>query len=107
MLVLSRKHNESVVVGGTNGLDDAVRVTVLEIDRGQVKLGFEAKKEVSVHREEVWDRIVANRSTEVPATPDNGLDQWADDGGPELPTDGGQISRHNTDAAQGRDFLGT
>ena len=83
MLVLSRKNNQSVVIGCTNGSDNFVRVTVLGIDRDQVRLGFEAQKEVSVHREEVWKRIVAERFLEDFAPPHAGLDRWADDGGPE------------------------
>ena len=100
MLVLSRKYNESVVVGGTNGLGDGVRVTVLEIDRGQVKLGFEAKTDVSVHREEVWKQILAERLAEASATLPAGLDQWADDGGPEPQKDRNVIpctARHGYD----------
>ena len=84
MLVLSRKNNQSVIVGGTSGLDSAVRVTVLEIDRGHVKLGFEAKKEVSVYREEVWEQIVADRPTGTLAAPLVGLDRWTDDCCPEV-----------------------
>lgn len=57
MLVLSRKSEESVVVGGSNGFEHMLRVTVLEIGSGQVKLGFEVNRDVPVHREEVWERI--------------------------------------------------
>ena len=81
MLILSRKNNKSVVVRGAGDLDDSVRVTVLGIDRGQVKLGFEAKKHISVHREEVWKRILAHRPTGTPATTHEESDRWADDGG--------------------------
>jgi carbon storage regulator CsrA len=59
MLVLSRKNDESVVVGGTNGIARIVKVTVLEISGGHVKLGFEANGGFDVHREEVWERIRA------------------------------------------------
>lgn len=47
MLVLSRKKNESIVIGG------AVEVKVLRILGNRVVLGVEAPKEVTVHREEV------------------------------------------------------
>jgi carbon storage regulator len=56
MLVLSRKEDESVVVGGANCLERVVIVTVLEVRGKGAKLGFEANKDVPVHREEVWAR---------------------------------------------------
>ena len=51
MLVLSRKINQSIVIG------DNVRVVIVAIDRDQVKLGVEAPREVSVHREEIYEEI--------------------------------------------------
>ncbi len=65
MLVLSRKSQESVVVGGSGGFERLLKVTVLEIDRGTVRLGFEVDKDVPVHRLELWERIQAGS----PATP--------------------------------------
>jgi carbon storage regulator CsrA len=59
MLVLTRKSHEAVVVGGSVGFERMLKVTVLEIDRGKVRLGFEVDKEVPVHRWEVWERICA------------------------------------------------
>jgi carbon storage regulator CsrA len=61
MLVLSRKSSETVVVGGADGLDRLLTVTVLGIGAGKVKLGFEAPGSVPVHRGEVWERILAAR----------------------------------------------
>ncbi|MBI3410924.1 MAG: carbon storage regulator [Planctomycetes bacterium] len=60
MLVFTRKSRESVVVGGSNPLEQMLRVTVLEICRGKVRLGFEADATVPVHRSEVWERIRAD-----------------------------------------------
>jgi carbon storage regulator len=60
MLVLSRKTEESIVVGGADGSDPVLKVTVLEIKGGRVRLGFEADADVPVHRSEVWERIRAN-----------------------------------------------
>jgi carbon storage regulator CsrA len=57
MLVLSRKNQESVVVGGSGGFERILKVTVLDIHRGTVKLGFDVDKEVPVHRLEVWERM--------------------------------------------------
>ena len=59
MLVLSRKCQEAVVVGGLRGSEHLLKVTVLEIVGGRVRLGFEAPKDVPVNRWEVWERIRA------------------------------------------------
>jgi carbon storage regulator CsrA len=59
MLVLSRKSQEAVVVGGAEGFERVLKVTVLEISRGKVRLGFEVDGDVPVHRLEVWERIRA------------------------------------------------
>jgi carbon storage regulator len=66
MLVLARKNRESVVVGGVDGFPRLLKVTVLEISGGKVKLGFEVDADVPVHRLEVWERIQAERGTDVP-----------------------------------------
>lgn len=57
MLVLSRKPLEAVIIDGTTGFNDLMKVTVLEVGGGGVKLGFEVTTEVPVHRWEVWERI--------------------------------------------------
>jgi carbon storage regulator len=57
MLVLTRKSQESVVVGGSSGFESLLIVTVIEIANGKVRLGFEVDKSVPVHRHEVWERI--------------------------------------------------
>lgn len=51
MLVLSRKNNESIMIG------DNIEVVVLEIRDGNVKLGINAPREVSVHRTEVFNQL--------------------------------------------------
>jgi carbon storage regulator len=50
MLVLSRKLNESVVIG------DNVRVTVVKVQGDKVRLGFEAPDEIKIYREEIKDK---------------------------------------------------
>lgn len=60
MLVLTRKNRESVVVGGADGFHRLLKVTVIEITRGRVRLGFEVDADVPIHRSEVWERIQAN-----------------------------------------------
>jgi carbon storage regulator len=67
MLVLSRRSQETVVVGGADGLDRLVTVTVLEIGAGKVRLGFDAPDAIPVHRGEVWERILAARPPPGPA----------------------------------------
>ncbi len=59
MLVLSRKSQEFVVIGDHHRLEGMLKVTVMEIGPGRVKLGFEVKEDIPVHRGEVWERIVA------------------------------------------------
>lgn len=54
MLILTRKSGESIVVG------DKIRVTVIEIKGNQVRLGVEAPRQTSVHREEVYRKIQAS-----------------------------------------------
>jgi carbon storage regulator CsrA len=67
MLVLTRKSQESVVVGGGGGFAHLLKVTVLEIRCGKVRLGFEVDAEVPVHRWEVWEQIQARERTDSPA----------------------------------------
>jgi carbon storage regulator len=59
MLVLSRKNRESVVVGGTDGSEPTLKVTVLAIRGGTVRLGFDGDADVRVHRTELWERMRA------------------------------------------------
>ncbi len=60
MLVLSRRSQESVVIGGADGFHRLLKVTVLDIRGTQVKLGFEVDSGIPVHRLEVWERINGN-----------------------------------------------
>lgn len=59
MLVLSRKNRESVVVGGDDGIHRLLKVTVLEVQGENVKLGFEVDAGVPVHYSETWKQIRA------------------------------------------------
>ena len=61
MLVLSRKTQESVVVASADGQSCIVKVTIMEIRGERVRLGFQAKLDVPVHRWEVWQRIAKQR----------------------------------------------
>ena len=58
MLVLSRRIDESLLI------DKDIKITVLDIKGGQVRLGITAPQSIKVHREEVFDRIQRESSDE-------------------------------------------
>jgi carbon storage regulator len=69
MLVLSRKSYESVMVGDpAGGIQQSLKVTVLEIRGDKVKLGFETRRNVPVNRWEVWQNIRLSMLPEVRQT---------------------------------------
>lgn len=51
MLVLTRKVGEEIVIGGN------IRVVVIGVQGGRVKVGVDCDREISVHRKEVADAI--------------------------------------------------
>ena len=53
MLILSRRTDESIVIG------DEVTITILSVKGKQVRIGITAPPDVSVHREEIYQRIQA------------------------------------------------
>ncbi|TXH05349.1 MAG: carbon storage regulator CsrA [Nevskiaceae bacterium] len=61
MLILTRRVGETVVIG------DNIEITVLGVKGGQVRLGVKAPRDVTVHREEIVERI--RREHEAPALP--------------------------------------
>ena len=51
MLILSRKKDETIVIS------DNIRLTIVEVRGSKVRIGIEAPRDVSVHREEIYDAI--------------------------------------------------
>ncbi|MBI92944.1 MAG: carbon storage regulator [Gemmatimonadaceae bacterium] len=64
MLVLTRKAGESIVIGSQ------IRITVLEMQGRQIRLGIEAPSEIPVHRGEVYERIKEENEQAVMAGAD-------------------------------------
>jgi carbon storage regulator len=51
MLVLTRYIDESIIINGD------IKITVLDIQGNQVRLGIEAPRDIDVHREEIYEKI--------------------------------------------------
>ena len=59
MLILTRRVGETLMIG------DEVSVTVLGVKGNQVRLGVNAPKDIAVHREELYQRILHERSVQT------------------------------------------
>ncbi len=59
MLILTRHVGEGIMIG-----DDVV-VRILQVNGNQVRIGIEAPKEIPVHREEVYKRILEGNKKEI------------------------------------------
>ncbi|MBY0589630.1 carbon storage regulator [bacterium] len=57
MLVITRRQTEAVVVGRIEDSEQLLKVVVLEIRGGSVRLGFQADRAIPVHRFEIWSRL--------------------------------------------------
>lgn len=51
MLILSRKKDESLIIG------ENIKIKIIEFDENRVKIGIEAPKDVEIHRLEVFEKI--------------------------------------------------
>lgn len=65
MLVLTRKVNQSIVIG------DDVEVVVLDVRGEQIRLGIRAPKNVSVHRKEIYDQIQGENKSASEVRPED------------------------------------
>lgn len=63
MLVLSRQRDESIIIG------DNIVITIVDIRGDKVRLGIQAPKEITVHRQEVYEAI--KRESAQPKEPDS------------------------------------
>lgn len=70
MLVLSRKLNESTII--QQGGKEICRVTIVEIDRNKIRLGFTAPREIEIYREEILSRPRSGQQPPSPPCPGSG-----------------------------------
>lgn len=68
MLVITRKKEQSIMIGSGDHGQQLIRVMVGEVQGGMVKLCFEAGRDVPIHRAEVWHHLQQERQ-HAPATP--------------------------------------
>ena len=73
MLILTRRVGETLVIG------DDVNVTVLGVKGNQIRIGVDAPREVTVHREEIYQRINAEAGARSQVVYENGSDEFPEE----------------------------
>ncbi|NLV63248.1 MAG: carbon storage regulator CsrA, partial [Clostridiaceae bacterium] len=66
MLVLSRKKGQSIMIGND------IEISIVDVQGEQVRLGINAPRDVSIHRKEVFEEIIAEnrQAAAAPVSPD-------------------------------------
>ena len=59
MLVLTRRINESIII------DDGIKVYLLDIKGRRARIGIDAPRDITVHREEIYERIQLQKEDEA------------------------------------------
>lgn len=62
MLILSRKIGESIVIQVG---DKKIKFTIVEMNNGNIKIGFEAPKDIKIYRNEVYEEIVTQNKASI------------------------------------------
>jgi len=62
LLILSRKIGESIVIQVG---DKKIKFTVVEMNNGNIKIGFEAPKDIKIYRNEVYEEIVTQNKASI------------------------------------------
>lgn len=73
MLVLNRKKGQSIFIG------DNIRITVIDVQGDHIKIGVDAPREISVHRQEIYDEITATNLLAVSTGTGADMHQLFDD----------------------------
>ena len=73
MLILTRRLGETIVIG------DNIKVTMLGVKGNQIRIGIEAPKDISVHREEIYNRIQESLSNQHKKTENSDENDDEDD----------------------------
>jgi len=68
LLIFSRKTGEKIRVG------DDIEIVVLDMKKGQVRLGINAPRSLAIHREEVYQRILKENRQAAQSTPGKGIE---------------------------------
>ena len=73
MLILTRRIDETIVIG------DDVKATILGVTGNHVRIGIDTPKHIAVHREEIYQRIQAEKQIKKPVTLKKALHERQED----------------------------